>query len=290
MRQRQLVHDGKNILRGWWPRPSKEQGAAMTEWNARDYDRISTLQTRMADESLARLTLEGSECVLDIGCGNGKITAEIAARLPRGSVVGVDPATDMIAFATQHYAPAVCPNLRFAVADVRNLPFRDEFDLVVSFNALHWVPEQDKALRSIRTGLKPAGRTLLQFVPQGDRVSLEDVIEQTRQLPRWANYFTGYRKPFVHLTPQEYRSLAELNGLRVVQMAVTDKSWDFGSRPAFAAFCHATFVEWTQRIPESEHAAFIGEVLDRYQQVGAATPDDANTFKFYQMVAVLSPT
>lgn len=262
----------------------------MTEWDARGYDCISTLQKTIADESLARITVEGGERVLDIGCGNGKITSEIAARLPRGSVVGVDPATAMIAFATHHFPPAIHPNLRFVVADVRNLPFREEFDLVVSFNALHWVPEQDRALRSIRTVLKPTGRTLLQFVPQGDRVSLEDVIEQTRQSPRWAGYFAGFRKPFVHLTPQEYQSLAEQSGLRVIQLKVTDRSWDFGSREAFGAFSRVTFVEWTQRIPEAEHAAFIGEVLDCYQKEVAARPDEANTFKFYQMVVVLGPT
>jgi trans-aconitate 2-methyltransferase len=268
---------------------SRTAGAAMTEWNARDYDQISALQKAMADESLASLTLEGGERVLDIGCGNGKITAEIAARLPRGSVLGVDPSSDMIAYASQHYAQANQANLRFAVADVRQLPFRNEFDLVVSFNALHWVQEQGLALRSIRAALKPAGRTLLRFVSHGERLSLEAVIEQTRHSPRWTGYFTTYHQPFIHLTPDDYATLAERNGLRVEKIDVTDKSWDFGSREGFTAFCHTTFVEWTQHIPETEQAAFIAEVLDRYQQVAGTTPDEANTFKFYQMVAVLSP-
>ncbi|OAI52787.1 methyltransferase type 11 [Planctomycetaceae bacterium SCGC AG-212-F19] len=258
----------------------------MTEWNARAYERISTLQKVMADESLARLALDGGERVLDIGCGEGKITVEIAARVPHGSVVGVDPAKDMIAFAAQHF---VQPNLRFAVADVRGLPFRNEFDLIVSFNALHWVPEQDIALRSIRAGLQPHGRTLLQFVSRGERVALEEVIEETRRAPRWTGYFAGFRKPFVHSTPEEYRTLAEQQGFKVIQLTVADRSWDFGSRPAFTAFCQATFVEWTQRLPEADHAAFIAEVLDNYAKVAATTPAEANTFKFYQMVAELTP-
>ena len=54
----------------------------------------------------------------------------------------------MIAFATRHFGPATRPNLRFEVADVRRLTYREEFDRVVSFNALHWVPEQGAALRS----------------------------------------------------------------------------------------------------------------------------------------------
>src|SRR5262249_39922285 len=53
------------------------------------------------------------------------------------------------------------PNLRFEVADARRLPYRSEFDLVVSFNALHWVQEQEDALRNMRAALKPGGRALL---------------------------------------------------------------------------------------------------------------------------------
>jgi trans-aconitate 2-methyltransferase len=90
----------------------------MTEWHASDYARQSTLQHAMAQEQLALLALEGTERVLDVGCGDGKITAEIAARLPRGSVLGVDPSRDMIEFASSHFSPRLAPpahaNLRFA--------------------------------------------------------------------------------------------------------------------------------------------------------------------------------
>src|SRR5262244_1178594 len=133
----------------------------MTEWQASDYNRQSSLQQAMAEEQLGRLTLDGGERILDIGCGDGKITAEIAARVPRGSVVGVDPSRDMIAFASSHFGPALRPHLRFAVAHVRRLPFRDEFDLIISFSALHWVPEQDVARRSLHPALRPGGRAVL---------------------------------------------------------------------------------------------------------------------------------
>ena len=121
----------------------------MAEWNAGEYNRISRLHAALAEEQLGRLTLQGAERVLNVGCGDGKITAEIAARVPRNSVLGVDPSRNMIAFATGHFGPATGPNLRFEVADVRRLTYREEFDRVISFNALHWVPEQGAALRSM---------------------------------------------------------------------------------------------------------------------------------------------
>ena len=124
----------------------------MTEWDAAEYSRRSSLQEAMAQEVLALLDLRGSERILDVGCGDGKITAQIASRASKGgSVVGVDPSRDMISFARSHFGPATLPNLRFEVADARRLPFKNEFDLMVSFNALHWVPEQQTALSSIRS-------------------------------------------------------------------------------------------------------------------------------------------
>jgi len=261
----------------------------MAEWNAGEYSRHSSLQAALAEEHLGRLTLEGAERVLDIGCGDGKITAEIAARVPRGSVLGIDPSQNMIAFASRHFGPATRPNLRFEVADVRRLPYRQEFDRVISFNALHWVQEQGAALRSIRAALVDAGQALLRFVPEGQRKCLEDVIEDVRHSARWASYFTSFQKPYAHFSPDEYQDVARQNGFRILQMRLEDRAWDFQTREAFAAFGRATFVEWTRYLPESDWPTFIMEVLDRYRSLAADSPQEANTFKFYQFEVVLEP-
>jgi trans-aconitate methyltransferase len=254
----------------------------MTEWDATDYSRISEMQ-QAAEEVHALLELKGSERILDIGCGNGKITAEIAARVPEGSVIGVDPSHEMIAFASTHFGPAIRPNLRFEVADARHLPYRKEFDLIVSFNALHWIPQQDEALRSIRAAMKLEGRAQLRLVPKGACKSLEDVLEDTRLSSRWGGYFQEFHDPYLHLTPEQYGELAELNGLCVFSIRTEAKAWDFKSRSAFCAFGSVTFIEWTRFLPADERPAFIVDVLDRYRSVAADRPDEENTFKFYQM-------
>ena len=262
----------------------------MTEWNASGYNHVSALQKWLADQSLAGLDLAGSERVLDLGCGDGKITAEIAARVPRGAVVGVDASRDMIAFASCHFGPTVRPNLRFEVADARLLPFKNEFNRIVSFNALHWIPEQDKALRSIRSAMTPDGQALLRLVPKGERKSLENVIEETRQSARWIAYFREFHDPYLHLTPEEYAAAAERNGLRVLGIHTEAKAWDFKSRRAFFDFSSVGFVEWTRRLPEAERPEFINDVLDHYQSVAADRPGEEITFKFYQMDIRLAPS
>src|SRR4051794_39329817 len=117
----------------------------MTEWNAELYRERSSLQQAMAAEVLQALDLTSAERVLDVGCGDGRITAEIARRVPNSYVVGVDASSNMIELASQK----ISPHLRFEIADARSLPFHHEFDLVVSFNALHWIQEQELALACI---------------------------------------------------------------------------------------------------------------------------------------------
>lgn len=71
----------------------------------------------------------------------------------------------MIALAREHVASLLQPHLQFIVADARYLGFDREFDLIVSFNALHWIPEQSLALQSIRAAIKPTGTAQLRLVP-----------------------------------------------------------------------------------------------------------------------------
>jgi trans-aconitate methyltransferase len=251
-----------------------------TEWDAQGYARISELQAEMAAEALALVKLKGNERVLDVGCGNGKITAGIAARVPQGSVVGVDPSGEMIAYSNKQYS-ANHPNLSFRVADARNLGFHQEFDLVVSFNALHWVPDQDAALHSIANALVPGGIAQLRLVYRGERKSLEDVIEETRQSSRWASFYKDFSNPYLHLTPEQYASVAERNGLKVVNIKAASKTWDFHSRDAFDKFGSVTFAAWTSLLPPERREEFIDDVLDRY--LGPGGPSHDSLFLYYQM-------
>ena len=260
----------------------------MTEWNAPEYARLSGLQQAMAEEVLSLLHLKGNERVLDVGCGNGKVSAEIAARVPQGTVVGVDSSADMIAFASSHFGPTVRPNLRFEVADARQLRFHEEFDLVASFNALHWIPEQEEPLRAIRAAMKPDGLAQLRLVPAGKRKSLENVIEETRLSSRWERYFKEFHDPYLHLTPEQYAALAERNGFQLRRIHTEDKSWDFKTLAGFLAFGSVTFIEWTKFIPEAERLTFVADVLDRYQLVAADQAGEEHFFKFYQMDITLA--
>lgn len=234
----------------------------MPDWDGEQYSRTSDLQRTMAARAIACLTLHPEDDLLDVGCGDGFVTRRLAEQLSGGRAVGVDASPRMIA-----KAAATDDHVQFVLADVRDMPFRAEFDVVVSFNALHWVREQQRVLGSIGAAARPGARVLIQVVCAGDRPSLETVAMEVAGSVRWLDRFTGFTPPFVHVDPDEYPVLASSAGLRVTDLSVEDLTWDFGSRDAFAAWCANGAGAWTDHLAPEDRAGFLEDWVRAYEEV-----------------------
>jgi len=255
----------------------------VADWDGAGYERISALQRHLAQEALLYLDVQGAERVLDVGCGDGYITRTIASRLAGGSIVGVDASPRMIEVARSRPDPPGA-DVRFLVADVLDLPFDGEFDVAVSFNALHWVADQVAALTAIARALRPTGRLMVQQVCGGSRRSVEETAMQVCGRPRWAESFAGFTAPFVHVDPAGYPEIAAAAGLRVDDQDVADIRWDFGSRAAFTDWCTVGFADWTARLAADQVPIWVADVVEAYQsQVG-----EPGVFRFLQLRAAMS--
>jgi trans-aconitate methyltransferase len=93
------------------------------KWNAADYAANSAAQQIWARELIAQLHLRGDERILDVGCGDGKVTAELARAVPKGLAAGIDASPEMIRFARNTFPPGKHPNLEFQVMDAREISF-----------------------------------------------------------------------------------------------------------------------------------------------------------------------
>ena len=86
-------------------------------WKPEKYEMSSSAQKLWAEELIRKIEIGGRERVLDIGCGDGRITAGIADLVPKGSVLGIDSSREMVRFAIEKFLPEIRKNLRFAEAD-----------------------------------------------------------------------------------------------------------------------------------------------------------------------------
>jgi trans-aconitate 2-methyltransferase len=247
-------------------------------WDGVSYQRVNTLQQWLAARALQDVDLVRVRSLLDVGCGDGGITQSLAAQIPGARCVGIDPSPGMIAVAPR------ADGIVFEVGAAETMTFQDEFDLVVSFNALHWVLDQDRALGAITAAMHHGGRAVLVFVCDGPRPSLEDIAMTVVRSPRWSASFSGFSAPFVHPDPEQWQRDAQAIGLQASDLRVDDLAWDFGSRDAFAAWCSVGFGGWIGTLSDQDRQKFVEDVVDAYaSQIGSD-----HVFRFMQLVGKLA--
>lgn len=132
-------------------------GRPTGDWNATSYDKVADPQTRWGAEVLERLPLTGDETVLDAGCGTGRVTELLLARLPNGRVVALDASAAMLDQARERLA-RFGDQVTYVHADLgQPLPIEDPVDAILSTATFHWVPDHDALFANLAVVLRPGG-------------------------------------------------------------------------------------------------------------------------------------
>ncbi|HNT72603.1 MAG TPA: methyltransferase domain-containing protein [Methanothrix sp.] len=236
----------------------------MHNWRPDKYERSSSAQKLWAEELIRKIEISGYERVLDIGSGDGRITAGIADLAPRGSVLGVDSSEEMVSFAREKFPAGRHPNLSFQQADARNLSFEEEFDLVVSFATLHWVGDHRPVLLGIRRALKPGGRAFLQFGGRGNAALPLRIADEMISEDRWRRYFEGFDFRYGFFGAEEYRGLLEEAGLEPKRVELIPKDMVQPGPEGFAGWIETTWHPYLERVPESRRRDFVSDIVARY--------------------------
>lgn len=253
------------------------KGFAEGVQDAAGYSKNSTFQWNVAMDTLSLVTFSGSERVLDVGCGDGKITAYIASKLTKGEVLGVDISNKMIDFATSHYPQTLYPNLQFERQDGAEICFENQFDYVVSFSALHWILDQAKVLKAIHRALVPGGVAALQTYGHFG-MGVANVADRLVRTPKWAPYFPSYKSQRVFFTKEEYCKLLKEAGFEQIHVDESIGETLFASRQAFTDFVRP-ILNFILHLPPSVQAEFIEAVVDENYAMAKAANDGPLLFR-----------
>jgi len=202
--------------------------------------------------------------VLDVGCGDGKNTAEIAARLPNGSATGIDISEDMVRLAQQSYPPETFPNLHFQQEDASRLPFSNEFTTVFSNATLHWLHDPRLALQGIAHSLKLGGKILLQMGGTGNAAEIIRLLDSQIHSRQWAAYFDNFTFPYGFYGPEDYRLWLQEARLQPSHIELMPKDMVHPNPPGLTGWLRTTWHPYTQQIPQAKREDFLDELISTY--------------------------
>jgi trans-aconitate methyltransferase len=242
--------------------PSSSQ--KIIKWNPADYAAHSTVQQTWARELIAKLDLRGDEHILDVGCGDGKVTAELARAVSRGSVTGIDASPQMIEFAKTTFPTRKFQNLRFRVMDARKIKFDRQFDLVFSNAALHWVDDHEQILRGAASVLKSGARLVVSCGGKGNAHDVFVALRPELRLKRWRDFFKSMPTPYFFYAPADYEKWLPKFGFKIQNLHLAPKDATYEGAKGFATWLNTTWIPYVQRVPETLRKEFIAAVTERY--------------------------
>lgn len=225
-------------------------------WNPGQYERSYSFVWKHGEDLIELLAPKPGEHVLDVGCGTGQLTAEIAKR--GAEVLGIDSSPDMVQQASANY-----PDLRFEVADASQFRAPEPFDAVFSNAALHWMTKPEAVGAAIAGALKPGGRFVAELGGKGNvgrlsRAALA-VFEELTQAPVGAHFGLWYFPSVA-----EYAAVLESRGLEVRYAVLFDRPTALeGGENGLRDWLQMFLGRVTQNLPAGAGAKFVERLEER---------------------------
>ena len=212
--------------------------------NAALYEARHSFVWSYGADLLPLLAPQPGERILDLGCGTGQLTAQIAEA--GASVVGVDRSADMIGQARQNY-----PAIEFKLAEAASFSVPGPFDAVFSNAVLHWIKDPEPVIANVARHLRPGGRFIAEF---GGKRNIDALMVAAKTV--LDRHGRPFEHPWYFPTIGDYAPVLERNGFEV------QASWHF-DRLTTLDEGEDAMRDWisTFRADWSPHAVEIEELL-----------------------------
>ena len=214
-------------------------------WSPDTYARNASFVPALGQSVLDCLAPQPGERILDLGCGDGTLTAKLVER--GANVVGVDGSEAMV-------AAARAKGIDARLMDARALTFDGEFDAVFSNAVLHWVKDPGAVLAGVRRALRPGGRFVAEF---GGHMNVAAIAVAIRAVLNRRGI--PYEWPWYYPTPEEYGAVVTASGLSVNSISTFARPTPLptGMRGWLATFRAGLF----DAVPEDERPAVVDDIV-----------------------------
>lgn len=246
-----------------------------SDWKAKDYHQNSQFQFDHALSALSHHAFTKNEHVLDVGCGDGKITLEIAKIVKNGTVVGIDNSKSMIEFAKNN-VDMKFKNLFFIEKAAEEIDYENQFDLIVSFACLHWIKDQLAFLRGAKKALRKNAKVILNLYPK--HPILWNAIDKVCNNSEWKSYFINYTNPHISYSVQDYKKLSLQAGFKIECLEESSPVAQFPNFHQAEKFLKS-WLPHINRIPDKLKNFFIRDIIKLIAEESCASKEIGLPFK-----------
>ena len=251
------------------------------EFDGKKYENASAHQKEWGTKLIAELGLQGNESVLDLGCGDGVLTMNLAELVPQGEVVGIDASRGMIEAARTRERGI----LSFRRLDINELSFKERFDVVFSNATLHWVKDHRRLLQNVQRALRPGGRLRFNFAGDGNCSNFFAVIRDAMVQAEFRAFFADFDWPWYMPHVDEYQILAEASGLRDVRVWGENTDRYFPDEEAMIRWIdQPSLVPFLVHVADLEQKAFRDFVVRR--MIEKTKQADGRCFETFRRINV----
>jgi len=251
------------------------------EFDGKQYEKASAHQKEWGTKLIAELDLRGTERILDLGCGDGALSAHIAGLVPDGEVVGIDASRGMIEAARSK----VRKNLRFLLMDINELDYVAQFDVVFSNATLHWIKDHKRLLRNAGRALREGGRLRFNFAGEGNCAHFFPVVREAMSAEEFAVHFAGFDWPWYMPSVEEYLALMEASGMGYGRVWGENADRYFPDRDAMIRWIdQPSLVPFLAHVPDGVKPHFREHVIGR--MIAETQQDDGRCFETFRRINV----
>lgn len=251
------------------------------EFDGKKYKSASRHQKEWGCDLISELALKGNEDILDLGCGDGVLTEQLSLSVPHGKVTGIDASVNMIDTAKMLYRE----NLEFLRMDINDLSFEEEFDLIFSNAALHWIKDHKKLLKNAYRALRQNGELFWDFGGFGNCSDFCGVVREKMQVPHYMDYFTGFEWPWFMPSKSEYTEL--IAGIGFSEFRITEVNRDryfSGASEMIPWIDQPCIVPFLEQIPYRLKERFRREVIE--EMIHRTLQPDGTCFEAFRRIRV----
>jgi trans-aconitate 2-methyltransferase len=232
-------------------------------WDAEAYHRVSDPQFSWGQAVLARLPLRGDERVIDLGCGTGRLTRELALRLPHGEVIALDASRQMLEQAQTHLADCR-PRVRFLQATLPAIPLASWADVVFSTATFHWVRDHPALFASIFRALRPGGTLYAQCGGGPNLAKARAPVRDIFRLPQFARWFRDWVPIWEFADDRITAERLAAAGFTGIETNLEPAPVKFSDEAAYRAFVTTVvFRLHLGKLPADLKKPFLDEVIAR---------------------------